>query len=600
MNEYRVITGKLVARTALHPGTGASVAVTDDLLRRDARGRYLLPGTAIGGALRAIATRLAPRLGGNIKICRALLRDDDVPPAEREKPCGCPVCHLFGDINPSEGDSEAEGGRASRLFIAHATAALPPAHSARIRDGVGIDRASRVAARAGRVKFDLEVLPPGTAFDLRLELEDASADDERLLAAALAEWQAGRAWLGGRVARGLGAFSLEQVRLTRWALETSADLIAFLQADEPWQAASGNAVTVDEGWLCQRLNEACATLPGAIHHNEAVARSFFTAQFDLCFDGLFLVNDQQAAARSGFDHAPLLAQMAQDGQPILPGAGLRGVLRAQAERIVRTLATLANEGEDFLKKCPACNPVEARAKQPLANCDSLIRTKRRRENKDDSDEVDEPELCLACWLFGSTRRGSRFIVEDAAALATARKPLDFIAIDRFTGGVKGNAKFDAFALWQPVFRVRCHLDNPVAWELGWLALVLRDLHDGLLPVGFGGAKGFGRAHVEALTADYGFIADDDLADAAELAQTVEQPASGIYRVLHWGTQDAAQRTQLLALAENWVAAFREKCATFERADELKLRSDSYFRGNLPELYTKPDFTTEDYQWLQQA
>lgn len=593
MNEYRVITGRLIARTALHVGTGAGVAVTDDLLRRDMKGRYLLPGTAIGGALRAIATRLAPRLGSN--VCRALRPDGDISETERDKPCGCPVCHLFGDVNPSEGNTEADGGRASRLFIAHAIANLLPTRTARIRDGVGIDRASRAAARAGSVKFDLEVLPKGTEFELRLELEDASEDDERLLAAALAEWQTGRAWIGGRVARGLGAFALEQVRLIRHALATSDDLLDFLQADKPWEASTDQATTVDESWLCSRLAEARTKLPGAVPSNEGIARSFFTAQFDLRFAGMLLTNDEQAAVRSGFDHAPLLAQMSPDGTPILPGASLRGVLRSQAERIARTLTIIKTDADGFLKKCPACNPVESRAKQPLANCDSLIRA----TGKDDTDEVTEGELCLACRLFGSTRRGSRFIVEDTEARSTARKPLDFIAIDRFTGGVKGNAKFDAFALWQPVFRVCCHLENPETWELGWLALVLRDLSDGLVTVGFGAAKGFGRARIEAWTADYGFISDDDFMGAAELAKTALQPTSGLYRVLHWEMQDNAHRQQLLSLAGEWVKAFGKKCEGFKRKDELRLKSDSYFTSNLHELYAKPDFTKEDYQWLRQ-
>jgi CRISPR/Cas system CMR subunit Cmr4 (Cas7 group RAMP superfamily) len=49
------------AHGAAHVGTGQDSETTDDLLRRDARGRLLIPGTAIAGALRSLATRLAPR-----------------------------------------------------------------------------------------------------------------------------------------------------------------------------------------------------------------------------------------------------------------------------------------------------------------------------------------------------------------------------------------------------------------------------------------------------------------------------------------------------------------------------------------------------------
>lgn len=58
---FQAITANLVLRTAVHVGTGNDTETVDDLLRRDNRGRPLIPGTAITGALRSIATRLAPR-----------------------------------------------------------------------------------------------------------------------------------------------------------------------------------------------------------------------------------------------------------------------------------------------------------------------------------------------------------------------------------------------------------------------------------------------------------------------------------------------------------------------------------------------------------
>ena len=53
---FRAITANLVLRTALHVGTGESTETADDLLRRDTRGRLLIPGAAIAGALRSSAT----------------------------------------------------------------------------------------------------------------------------------------------------------------------------------------------------------------------------------------------------------------------------------------------------------------------------------------------------------------------------------------------------------------------------------------------------------------------------------------------------------------------------------------------------------------
>lgn len=59
---YDMVTGRLVSRTAVHVGSGEGAGTTDALLRRDAQGRLLIPGTALAGALRTIATRLAHAL----------------------------------------------------------------------------------------------------------------------------------------------------------------------------------------------------------------------------------------------------------------------------------------------------------------------------------------------------------------------------------------------------------------------------------------------------------------------------------------------------------------------------------------------------------
>lgn len=587
MKAYCAITGKLVARTAIHIGSGEGGDTTDALCRRDAEGRWLIPGTAIGGALRAIATRHAPRLRG-VEICKGMREDND------GKPCGCAVCHLFGEFNPGEENAEESGGRASRLLIANARAHLPSDKSARIRDGVGIERASRTAARAGRVKFDLEVLPAGTEFDLRLELEDTSPQDERLLAVALAEWQAGRAWLGGRVARGLGAFELCQVKFVHRELKSLDDLVAFLQTDQPWQPQTTNDATEDAKWLATRLSEVTKELAEETDWSEGVARSFVTINFDLRFDGLFLTNDTIAAARSGFDHAPLLDVMTKQGRPLLAGASLRGVLRTQAERIARTMATLeAAEEADLQKRlriflviCPACNPVEANADAPLASCDRLL----TKAGVKGDEEVREEQLCLACCLFGSTRRGSRLIIEDAEEarpFEQSSKVLDFLAIDRFTGGGKDGAKFDAVASWQPSFAVRLHLENPQAWELGWLALVLRDVRDGMVTFGFGAAKGFGQAKLTSYRLDYGFISEGDFHGPADLARAQKADDQSIYRLLSWNTSDAGQAAELRGLEKTWLEQFHEERRKVERVGREQAKEER----RLPEIEADTFFGT---------
>ncbi|RMD67505.1 hypothetical protein D6833_00130, partial [Candidatus Parcubacteria bacterium] len=313
---YRVITATLKARTAVHIGSGQGNDLTDALVRRDAQGRPFIPGTAIAGALRTLLTRLAPRLGHS--LCKVLAEDK----RERTTSCSCAVCHLFGDVNPS--DKENADSRASRILVfnAYPISNMP---QSLIRDGVGIARVTGAAARAGSVKFDLEVLPAGVEFELRMELRDPTGEDEQLLAVELAEWEAGRLWLGGNVARGLGAFSLENLQFKRFPLDTAEQVLAFLKSDEPWEQAQ-----TQPGWLQQKTG---MLSPTANHRDvPGVARGWVEISGTLQAEGPLLTNDTLVSGMTGFDHAPLLAQMGDWRRPVLTGAGLRGVLRSHAER----------------------------------------------------------------------------------------------------------------------------------------------------------------------------------------------------------------------------------------------------------------------------
>lgn len=570
---YQVIVGQLEARTAVHIGSGQETDTSDALIRRDGAGQPIIPGTAIAGALRALLTRLGPRLGAG--ECKALGEDDG-------KPCPCGVCKLMGNINPSdEGDGQAE---ASRLLIFNATLhGGQPDPLPIVRDGVGIDRASGAAARAGAVKFDFETLPAGTVFDLRIELRNTTPEDEQLLAAALAEWQAGRLWLGGNVARGLGAFVLKHVAFKALDLNDAANLIIFLKGDAPWERAVEKPT-----WLADSL----ARIAKTPSDNEHAARCWLDFQGTLQAEGPFLTNDPTAAGLSGFDHAPLLVLLDRWQDPVLPGAGLRGVLRSHAERIARTLATLNAKGrDDFLYTCPACDPLTRRPRKdvppdrlpPLESCDSLLFFE---AGKGGNEEIEPDELCLACQLFGSTRRGSRLIVEDAPFVPDhpdskpKLKMLDFLAIDRFTGGGSEGLKFDALVLWKPAFGLRFHLDNPESWELGWLALVVRDLAEGWLSVGFGAAKGFGRVKLADWMVRLGYLGAGDDLGTASLGPT---RSDGVYSVVEG---NSSEPDGWMNLAEAWVQEFNKKVSRFNREKLPALRVDSYFDGQIDKLYSK--------------
>ena len=98
-----------------------------------------------------------------------------------------------------------------------------------VRDGVVIDRDSQTAVN--RLKYDYEVIPPGSQFELCIDLENPTDRDIALLGAAVFEWRAGSS-IGGFTSRGLGRFHLEEIKLTGVDLQDPEERMKFLTATE--------------------------------------------------------------------------------------------------------------------------------------------------------------------------------------------------------------------------------------------------------------------------------------------------------------------------------------------------------------------------------
>ena len=552
MNDMRIIHARIVLETALHIGSGKNQFPADSPFRRAGDGRLMIPGRAICGCLRSTATRLAPSLNLKKGVCR-VIRSESRPasPTEKEGACGCITCQLFGDRYPDEKQQEAA---ASRLWFYDALQTCRI--QTHVRDGVGINRKQRAAAR--NVKFDYEIVPAGATFDFSLTWEPAGVNDDEqvmLLAAALQEWVEGRGQLGSSSARGLGQFHLEDLRCERIALQTADQLVDYLSCSDH-TAIHGSP----DGWFETALAAAVRRVKtvSLAHDNPNGAASWFVrVNFDLLFQGQFLSNDPLAAAATGFDHAPL-AEVFWDaenkqGLPVISGSSLRGALRSRAERIARTLAALHRTG----RKCrPVCDPLERDLSQPDASCAARLEVKSEEQDV----KVHEEDLCLACRLFGSSRLGSRLWVRDASWQGGKVKwdPRDFLAIDRFTGGGQEGAKFDAAGLVQPRFQSCIVLQSPAGWELGWLVLILRDMAEGLIPLGFGSAKGFGAVKMDHVRWQVGWLNESSIPESARRLAARKTSPSGLYTVC---SEDAAQNEwkpeALAGLFEDWVAEFQK-------------------------------------------
>ena len=535
----RIITATLVFDTALHVGVGRDEAGMDAPLRRDEVGAIVLPGTAIAGVLRAQATRLAPRLDlAGADPCVALQAEGSpsgVRAASRP-PCDCVVCRLFGDRVPTD----VPGGvsaRASALWVFDAK--LHPSTPTYVRDRVGIDRASRSAARASRVKNDIEIVPAGARFAVRMQLDATGEEEEILLAATLGEWAAGRAWLGSNSARGLGHATLQDLASHRPALDTPAAVLAWLRDEDRRSGARP-----DPQWYTAHREQAHACL-----RTEIEAPEWISARIELSFDSYFLSHDPVAAAMLGVDLAPLadgIPGSETSLAPVLTGSSIRGALRSRAERIARTLVSSTSEDSaDFLRRCPACAP-NADEHSALTRCDRRLVSDKDRDEA--APDIEHEQLCLACRLFGSTAWGSRLRISDARLDGESSwRLLDYLAVDRFTGGALRTAKFDAVALTRPTFVFDVHFEQPEPWELGWLAWLMRDLHEGLVDFGYGRSKAFGRARATSCSVRIG-LTGDGCWETDLSAHVVAKPL-GLFQE---AALDAADLQTHLPMIDGWI------------------------------------------------
>lgn len=419
----------------------------------DHRSRAYLPGTTIKGCLRAwLPSR--PRLAADVE-------------------------RVFGSPDPKKKD--ARGGCAEFWDACAADLHLSPdpvpywsdERWTGVGSSVAIDRRRRTASAKKLLHF--EYVPAGVSFHVSITGQDLSTGDVALLLLALdAINQAGAeaVLFGAETANGFGrcAWTLSGIERITSAPD---EIRRWLQA--PHVGYEG--LPSVPGEVRAEIDRAKAALVTPL-----APRAAIEIGLRLRFQGPFLVNDPSRTRKKGEDdeddddidpalrapdHAPLLDG---NGGPLLPARSLRGALRSQAERILRTIAADPRI---------ACRPTSTREACPAIG-----------------EAHERSTLCLACQVFGAPGWAapvevSAFTREDCSALRDLRQ--EFVAIDRFTGGGARGLKFNAMSFDRPVLQGRLVVDlaRIETWGLGLLLLALRDLVEGDVPLGFGQAKGYG-------------------------------------------------------------------------------------------------------------
>jgi CRISPR-associated protein (TIGR03986 family) len=452
-------------QTPLHLGTGQSEAepsgnadneetwVAGILL--DHEGKATIPGASLKGALRALAEREGP-LSDELKA---------------------DLKAILGAVN----DNSTTAGKAEFRYAT----AIDEVKEIR-RPHVAIDRVTGTAM--DKKLFQTRLIPVGTRFSQRILLHRASQAEVAALVALLqGAGQDATFTLGAHASQGLGAlrlFGQPQIKV-------------FGPAEaKNWLEQGGS-----DSWEEQAAN--IDNLPASEARPTTEQGPPPSLPLQLVFSSPFLVKGG-VKERDGHD---VTVPMRQGEKVILPASSLRGRLRSQAERILRTLGLKVAQGHDA---------------RPW------------RKGKAHTD--------LAALLFGSA--GWRALIGASDCLDTAEKSRlktqELLAIDRFTGGGKDGAKFSIEAAECPTLAGQLHLDvhrlkqaGDACWPaLGLFTLVLRDLAEGDIAFGHGIAKGYGQCQEKQVLAAWESLLQaqfpeqaDPVAQAlAELRKQIKQDA----------------------------------------------------------------------------
>jgi CRISPR/Cas system CSM-associated protein Csm3 (group 7 of RAMP superfamily) len=454
------VRGTLDCESAVHVG-GIALGESDLPLAEDGRGQIYVPGTSLAGALRAWARRnwgvdQADLLFGNQPAARTSSDDDD---------------------------AETEGG-ASRLLVEDCRLVDPRPE---VREGVGIDRVSGAAAE--RVKFDQVVLPRGTKMGLELELElsrPGTDPREALLDDLLAALWRGEVLLGAAQTRGLGRVRLSSGNRSEEDLGSREGLLRLLR-DRDKGEIENTPLSFD------------SSRSGAID-----------VLVEIAWEPDLPVMLASGLMGGAVDTIPLTSGAGLK-HLIITGSGLKGVLRTQAERIVRTLLP------DAVTAGPRAflDQVRVPLVERLFGSDGTPWRSDRQDPRLGRGAVEVRECYSALaldaerlkkLLAATDSRQLYGAVEGAVADQNPRPSVHWdqahhVAIDRWTGGAAEGLLYSSLEPWglewDPIrlgldlHRVK-DVEEPA---LALLLLVVRDLALGRLSIGWGTRRGLGSTRV---------------------------------------------------------------------------------------------------------
>lgn len=459
------LCGTLVATTPLHVGGHGDDVDTDLPLARDGRGHLYVPGTSLAGALRQ----------------------------------WCEQAFAAGFVDQYWGFQKDDKGHASYVVVEDVPVYESDAVVVEVRDGVGIDREWGAAAEA--IKYDRAILPRGTKLIFALGADVQGKSDRfpvlAMLAALRDALTAGRIRLGASKTRGLGRIELHSAKLTEQNFGTRKGILAVLRGEE---------AEVDDLAAATQAHP-----PKAMPHLDVFIewKPAGPLMAKAGFDGVAV------------DMLPLVSGRDGGLSLVLPGSSVKGAMRDRAERIVRTVlgSDLSAEGDPKTKFLRDLDVKLVNALFGLRGLeDEEVKTRHGGRVPDDGPleglsalSVDDcfgtQALSASQWqaVQGATNDRDLRAALDGAELSSWAEAYH-VAVDRWTGAAAESMLYTVLephrASWEPL-HLEIDLSRLAEASQGpataLLLLVLRDLAQGRLPLGFAAHRGMGAVAIEKVT-----------------------------------------------------------------------------------------------------
>ncbi len=415
---------------------------------------------------------------------------------------------LLGEENKAQlkdiwGDHESDKHGASFLILNDAE--IQGKQKIEIREGVGIDR--HTGAAAERFKYSRAILPKGAEFPLNITFDSQKGEPPAELWYLLQALEQSDIRIGAAKTRGLGRVQLmNNLKIEKQSLNNAEGLFDAL--------INGGEV---QNWTAIKANHE------------------YKAPENLNVEITWTPRDPVMVKAEGdgiaIDMLPLVSQVDSDVWFVIPGSSIKGVLRAHAERIVRTVCQvdIAKEEIEFDEQIQV-SLVEVLFGSAEKNSGKSKNGKPKSNGQIGMISIDD---CYAKISMSATDWAK---VENATSMEKDLKPhlkaalggkgdpyktlqpAMHVAVDRWTGGAADGMLYsvlepigvvwDAIGLQVDLARLRKYHEDLVQPAIALLLLVLRDFANRKIPIGYGTNRGMGTVAVTDMKLNASGTLDD--------------------------------------------------------------------------------------------